>query len=136
MGFASRFATRCMADLNRLVVHEPALHQQDFDHHGFEWIDCQNGNDSILSYIRKGKNPDDFVVVCCNFTPVPRPNYRLGVPKVGHYHEIFNSDSSFYAGSNMGNGNGLLATNQGSHGRPASLEVTIPPLGLVVLKPQ
>jgi 1,4-alpha-glucan branching enzyme len=127
---------RCLADLNRLVVHEPALHEQDFDHHGFEWIDCQNGNDSILSYIRKGKNPDDFLVVCCNFTPVPRPNYRLGVPKVGNYHEVFNSDSSFYAGSNMGNGNGLLATNHSSHGRPASLEVTIPPLGLVVLKPQ
>jgi 1,4-alpha-glucan branching enzyme len=127
---------RWMADLNALYRREPALHQQDFDWHGFEWIDCHNYQDSILAYIRRAKDPQDYVVCCHNFTPVPRHNYRIGVPEACWYHEIANSDSTFYAGSNVGNGGGILALPEESHGRPASLVFTLPPLATVVFKPQ
>jgi 1,4-alpha-glucan branching enzyme len=125
-----------MADLNALYRREPALYQMDFDWQGFEWIDCHNYQDSILAYIRRGKDPSDYVIVCCNFTPVPRHNYRIGVPEACWYREIANSDSTFYGGSNVGNGGGILATNQESHGRPASMTFTLPPLATVVFKPQ
>ncbi len=127
---------RWMADLNALYRREPALHQLDFDWHGFEWIDCHNYQDSILAYIRKAKDPQDYVIVCHNFTPVPRHNYRIGVPEALWYKEIANSDSTFYSGSDVGNGGGILATDQESHGRPASLVFTLPPLATVVFKPQ
>ncbi len=125
-----------VADLNRLYRQEPALHEVDFDHTGFEWVDCHNYQDSIISYIRRAKNPGDYVQVACNFTPVPRQNYRLGVPEKRWYREISNSDSMFYAGSNVGNGQGLMASDIPHHGRPHSIELTLPPLGVVVLKPQ
>ena len=125
-----------LADLNKLYVSEPALHEVDFEWQGFEWIDCHDYQGSTLSYLRKGRNPDDFVVVCANFTPVPRPNYRIGVPRGGWYREILNSDSTYYAGSDMGNGQGLFAAEQPMHGRPCSLELTLPPLAVVILKPQ
>jgi 1,4-alpha-glucan branching enzyme len=125
-----------VADLNALYRREPALHQMDFDWQGFEWIDCHNYQDSILAYIRRGKDPSDYVIVCCNFTPVPRHNYRIGVPEVCWYREICNSDSTFYGGSDIGNGGGILSTNQESHGRPASMVFTLPPLSTVVFKPQ
>jgi len=127
---------KCMADLNHLYRREPALHQLDFEWAGFEWIDCHDHENSVLTYIRRAKNPDDFVVVACNFTPVPRHAYRLGVPKLGWYEEIFNSDSSFYAGSNVGNGPGLHADNYSTHGRTGSIGVTLPPLATVVFKPR
>jgi 1,4-alpha-glucan branching enzyme len=127
---------RWMADLNALYRREPALHQQDFDWHGFEWIDCHNYQDSILAYIRKAKDPSDYVIVCHNFTPVPRHNYRIGVPEAVWYKEIANSDSTFYSGSDVGNGGGILALPEESHGRPASLIFTLPPLATVVFKPQ
>jgi 1,4-alpha-glucan branching enzyme len=127
---------RLVGDLNRLVQNEPALHEIDFEGSGFEWIDCMNSYDSVLGYIRKGKNPDDFLVVCCNFTPVVR-DYRMGVPRGGYYQEIFNSDSAYYAGSNVGNYPGLNAdSNLPHHGRPASIWVKLPPLATVVFKPQ
>ncbi len=127
---------RCMADLNALYRREPALHEVDFDWFGFDWIDCHNWEDSILAYVRKAKDPNDFVLVCCNFTPVPRERYRIGVPEACWYDEIFNSDSTYYGGSDMGNGGGILATDQESHGRPASMLVTLPPLSTVVFKPR
>jgi 1,4-alpha-glucan branching enzyme len=127
---------RCVSDLNRLIRTEPALHEVDFDHTGFEWVDCHNYQDSILCYIRKAKDSKDFVVVCCNYTPVPRQNYRLGMPKGGWYREIFNSDSGYYGGSNVGNFPGIMAEDMPSHGRPCSISITIPPLGCVVLKPE
>ncbi len=98
-----------VADLNRMYRNEPALHEVDFDYTGFEWIDCHNYNDSILAFMRKAKNPEDFLVVMCNFTPVPRTDYRLGVPELCWYEEICNSDSTYYGGSNLGNGPGLMA---------------------------
>ncbi len=127
---------RWMADLNALYRREPALHEMDFDWHGFEWIDCHNYQDSILAYIRKAKDPSDYVICCHNFTPVPRHNYRIGVPEACWYQEIANSDSTFYAGSDVGNGGGLQALAEESHGRPASLVFTLPPLATVVFKPQ
>ena len=126
---------RCVGDLNRLLRREKALHEVDFDGRGFQWIDCHNHEDSTLSYIRLGKDPGDYLVICNNFTPVPRWKHRLGVPEVAWFEEIFNSDSTYYGGSNMGNGPGLQARPQESHGRPASIEVTLPPLGTVVFKP-
>ncbi len=126
---------KCVADLNRVYRGQPALHQVDFDPAGFEWIDCHNFNDSVLIYLRRAKDPNDFLVVACNFTPVPRHGYRFGVPRGGWYQEIFNSDSQFYGGSNLGNGPGVTASGQGSHYYPFSLELTLPPLSVVILKP-
>ncbi len=125
----------CVADLNSLYQREPALHEVDFDAQGFEWIDCHNHTDSILCYIRKAKDPKDYLIVCCNFTPSPHENYRLGVPEEVWFQEIYNSDSNHYNGSNMGNNGGIMATNTPSHNRPASIQLTLPPLGVTILKP-
>jgi 1,4-alpha-glucan branching enzyme len=127
---------RWLADLNKLYRSEPALHQMDFDCQGFEWVDCHNWQDSVLSYLRKGKDPNDHILVCCNFTPVPREDYRIGVPEACWYDEICNSDSTYYGGSDLGNGGGVQALPQESHGRPASMEITLPPLSMVAFKPR
>ncbi len=127
---------RMLADLNHMVIREPALHQVDFRAEGFEWIDCMNRDDSIIAFLRKGEDPKDFVLVASNFTPVVREGYRIGVPQAGYYSEIFNSDSSYYAGGNVGNASGVTATSLPHHGRPASLQLNLPPLATVVLKPQ
>ena len=103
---------------------------------GFEWIECHARDDSVLAYMRKAKNPADFLVVVCNFTPVVRENYPIGVPHGGWYQEVFNSDSQFYGGSNVGNFPGLMAQEPGWHGRPNKLLVKLPPLGVTVLKPE
>jgi 1,4-alpha-glucan branching enzyme len=125
-----------MADLNRMYRSEPALHEVDFDAAGFEWIDCHNHEDSTLSYIRRAKDPNDYLAISCNFTPVPRSGYRLGVPELCWYKEISNSDSTYYGGSNLGNGPGVMATETPAHGRPYSIELTLPPLAVTVFKPQ
>jgi len=127
---------KCVADLNQLYRREKALHELDFEWAGFEWIDCHNYEDSTLSYVRRARDPADFLVIACNFTPVPRHNYRIGVPEACWYEEVFNSDSSFYAGSNLGNGSGVAGEELSSHGRPASIRLTLPPLAVVVLKPR
>ena len=108
----------------------------DFDGRGFEWIDCHNWDESTLSHLRKAKDPDDYLVVCCNFTPIPRRKHRVGVPQAAWYEEVFNSDSAFYGGSNLGNGPGVQADAISHHGRPASVEITLPPLATIVLKPR
>jgi 1,4-alpha-glucan branching enzyme len=127
---------KCMRDLNRIYTREPALHQVDFDHHGFEWIDCHNWEESTLGFIRKAKDPSDYVIAFCNFTPVPRTTHRLGVPELVWYDEIYSSDSSFYGGSNLGNYPGRMAEELPWHGRPYSIELTVPPLGMVMFKPK
>jgi 1,4-alpha-glucan branching enzyme len=127
---------RLIADLNRLYVGERALHELDFHGGGFEWIDCCNGADSTLSYLRRGKDPNDYVIVAMNFTPIPRHGFRVGVPEAGWYREAFNSDSQFYGGSNLGNFPGLQAQPVAAHGRPYSLTMTLPPLAVVLFKPQ
>jgi 1,4-alpha-glucan branching enzyme len=127
---------RYLADMNSLIRREPALHQVDFEWFGFEWIDCHNWQDSILSFVRKAKDPRDYLLVCCNFTPVPRMGYKIGVPEACWYEEVSNSDSTFYGGSDLGNGGGIQAVPEESHGRPASMFVTLPPLSTVVFKPR
>jgi len=123
-------------DLNGLHKTIPALHELDFDDEGFEWIDLHDSEQSVISYIRKGTTPDEMVVVALNFTPVPRENYRLGVPKPGFYKEIFNSDSDQYGGGNVGNAGGVHTERTSWMGRDQSVVLTIPPLGAVVLRPE
>lgn len=127
---------KLVTDLNHLMKTEPALHELDFDGNGFEWIDCDAWEESVLSYIRKAKDPNNFVFVACNFTPVVR-SFRFGVPRAGFYREIFNSDAGIYAGTNVGNYPGVQAdADMPYHGRPASMELTLPPLGVVIFKPE
>ena len=125
-----------VADINRVYRTEPALFEVDFEPAGYEWIDCHNHEDSTLSYIRRANDPNDFLVITCNFTPVPRSGYRLGVPELCWYDEISNSDSMYYGGSNLGNGPGVMATSVPSHGRPYSVEVVLPPLSTSIFKPR
>jgi 1,4-alpha-glucan branching enzyme len=127
---------KCVADLNRLYRLEPSLHELDFDGNGFEWVDCHNWSESTFAYLRKAKDPSDYVLVCCNFTPVPRMCHRMGVPEAVWYDEVFNSDSEYYAGSNVGNFPGVMAKPESSHGRPASIELSLPPLATVIFKPR
>lgn len=130
-----RGVQKLVSDLNGLLCQEPALHEVDFRSEGFEWIDCLNRQDSTLSYLRRAADPNDFLVVCCNFTPVAR-SYRFGLPKAGFYKEVFNSDSAFYGGSNVGNYPGVHADEgRGEHGRPHSMEIQMPPLATIVFKP-
>jgi 1,4-alpha-glucan branching enzyme len=121
-------------DLNRLYRSEPAMHQIDFDYAGFEWIDCQDSQASVVSFLRHGRRPEDTLVFVCNFTPVPRYGYRIGVPHGGYWREILNSDASLYNGSNQGNDGGAQAWNEPMHGRPHCLSLTVPPLATVVFK--
>ncbi len=118
-------------DLNSLYKKHPALYQHDFDHHGFDWIDCHDSQQSIISYRRKTEHEDLIVVL--NFTPVARDQYRIGVPEAGAYTEIFNSDSSYYDGSNVGNGTALSEPTAWMN-LPHSVCLTLPPLGAVILK--
>jgi 1,4-alpha-glucan branching enzyme len=131
-----RGLSACVADLNRLLQREPALHELDFDGRGFEWIDCHDWQSSVLSFVRRARDPADALVVCCNFTPVPRPGYRLGVPVGGDYDEVFNSDSTYYGGGNVGNLSPLRAEAIPHHGRGHSLTLTLPPLAALILKPR
>ncbi|MGD2083296.1 MAG: 1,4-alpha-glucan branching protein GlgB [Chromatiales bacterium] len=125
---------QAVKDLNHLYHHTPALYAHEFEWTGFDWIDCHDSDQSTLSYVRK--SDDEFMVVVLNFTPVPRHGYRIGVPAGGGYREVFNSDSEYYAGSNLGNGpHPLHAEDLPWMGRPYSLAVTLPPLAGIVLKP-
>ena len=123
-----------VADLNKLYLNEPALYRHDFDAAGFEWIDCLNGDESMLAYLRHGDSPDQTVLVVCNFTPVVRHKYAIGVPEGGYYHEILNSDAQYYGGSNVGNAGSLHAEFTPWHHQPFSLCVTLPPLGAVFFR--
>lgn len=124
-----------VADLNQLYRSQPALYQVDFESPGFEWIDCHHYDLSVLTFVRRAKDPKDFLVVACNFTPVPRLNYRMGVPEKCWYQEISNGDSQYYAGSNVGNFPGKQADDLAWNGRPYSIEITLPPLATVVFQP-
>jgi len=123
-----------MADLNRFYRAEPALHELDCDPSGFEWIDCNDAEGSTVSLMRKGRSTDAIVLIACNFTPVPRTHYRVGAPRGGFWREVLNSDAVEYNGSGMGNVGGVEASNEGIHGRPFSLTITLPPLAAVFFK--
>ncbi len=123
-------------DLNHLYTSEPSLYEVDFEHTGFQWIDFQDANGSTIAFQRKAKNADDYLIFALNFTPVPRLGVRLGVPEELFYKEVLNSDAWVYGGSNMGNSGGVRARAEGWAGWPCSIDVTLPPLAVVVLKPQ
>ncbi|MGD8370572.1 MAG: 1,4-alpha-glucan branching protein GlgB, partial [Syntrophobacterales bacterium] len=125
---------RWVEDLNRTYRQEPALHQLDFDPAGFEWIDCNDSLHSVLSLIRKARSEEDNLIIVCNFTPVPRHNYRVGVPRPGYWREILNSDAKEYGGSGHGNMGGIETSPIPYHGRRCSINLTLPPLGAVFLK--
>jgi len=124
---------RVVRDLNRLYRSSPALYRYEFNWQGFDWIDCNDSQQSVISFLRKGDG-DEMMVVVLNMTPVPRYDYRIGVPREGCYHEVFNSDSESYGGSNMGNGSALLvAEDRPWMNRQYSLSLTLPPLAAIVL---
>ncbi|MDK2934475.1 MAG: 1,4-alpha-glucan branching enzyme, partial [Clostridiales bacterium] len=122
-------------DLNKLYRSEKALYEVDYSFDGFEWINCDDADHSIISFIRKGKDWHDMLLFVCNFTPIVHDHYRIGVPFNLYYKEIFNSDAELYGGSNVGNCGGLYAEEVPCNGRPYSMALRIPPLGMLVFKP-
>jgi len=122
------------SDLNRVYKTEPALYEVDFDWKGFQWIDCKNYEESIISFIRSGKKPEDTIAVICNFTPVPRRDYIIGVPFPGFWKELLNSDAKEYGGSGAGNFGGAHAFASPSHGFPNHIMLNLPPLSILLLK--
>jgi 1,4-alpha-glucan branching enzyme len=123
-----------VSDLNLLYRAEPALHELDFEWQGFEWLELHDWENSVLAFLRRGKDSADSVVVVCNFTPVPRHDYRIGVPVGGYYREILNTDSAIYGGSNVGNSGGVWAHPEPHAGRPFHLTLELPPLGVLFFK--
>lgn len=124
---------RWVEDLNRTYRSRPALFLEDFTPAGFEWIDANDSDKSMISYLRRGGNANETIAVVCNFTPVPRHNYRIGVPFGGTWQEILNSDATLYGGSGQGNMGSVETAPVPFHGRPCSLTLTVPPLGVVFL---
>jgi 1,4-alpha-glucan branching enzyme len=122
---------RWVTELNRLYRSEPALYELDSHPSGFEWIDCTDAESSVVSLIRKGRSTETIVLVACNFTPVPRHNYRVGAPRGGWWREVLNSDATDYGGSGWGHLGGVEAVPIPLHGRPYSLTLTLPPLAAV-----
>jgi len=131
-----RGVQRLLSDLNRLHATERPFFEVDFEWAGFEWIEANDAAASILSFIRRARNPEDYVVAVCNFTPVLRLDYRIGVPGPGYYREILNTDSAYYEGSDAGNAGGVRAEPIPWNDRPWSLKLKVPPLAAVYFKPQ
>lgn len=127
---------RWVTDLNKSYREIGALHEWDCNPHGFEWIDCQDYHNSVLAYMRRGPRADDVVVIVCNFTPVPRYNYHIGVPMGGYWTEMLNSDAAAYGGSSVGNYGGKWANDWPHHARSHSLTLDLPPLGCLYLRPK
>ncbi len=119
---------KTVRDLNRIYRESPALHRTDFNDQGFEWIDANDAEHSVLSFLRKDPDDGQKIIAVFNLTPVPRHNYRVGTPESGTWHEIFNSDASGYGGSGQGNLGGAASAPVPWNGRPASIVVTVPPL--------
>jgi 1,4-alpha-glucan branching enzyme len=126
---------RWMQDLNRVYREHPALWQRDFTADGFQWVDCHDVENSVISFLRRGGEPGDPVLVVCNMTPVPRPSYRVGVPSGGRWRELLNSDAAVYGGSGQGNLGGVDAEPVGAQGHCHSVALTLPPLGVLYLAP-
>jgi 1,4-alpha-glucan branching enzyme len=127
---------RLVRDLNHLYRSWPALHELDCEASGFSWIDCHDCDNSVISYLRRPAGGGDFAVVVCNFTPVVRHGYRIGVPADGRYVERLNTDSRYYGGSNVGNGGAIRAEKIAAHGMAFSLSLTLPPLATLILQCQ
>ncbi|RYD56126.1 MAG: 1,4-alpha-glucan branching protein GlgB [Sphingobacteriales bacterium] len=125
---------KVLRDLNMLYKNEPALYERNFSPDGFEWIDFNDAHNSVISWVRKGASEQEFLIFVGNFTPMPRSNYRIGAPKMGYYKEVFNSDNAKYEGSGCSNDEKLETAPIPKHGRSHSLSLTLPPLGIIVLK--
>lgn len=123
-----------VGDLNRVLREHPALHQIDFREDGFSWIHADDALNSTYAFCRMARNDEEILVCIFNFTPVPREKYRVGVPLAGEYQEIINSDSQIYGGTNVGNLGRVVSTPKSIHGRPQSIEITLPPLGMLIMK--
>jgi len=119
-------------DLNYVYRNNPALYENDFKAEGFRWIDANDSKNSILSFIRYNKNKSQQILVLCNFTPVPVHNYRIGVPEEGYWKELLNSDAKEYGGSGQGNFGGAEAFPVPYHNKDNSININIPPLGIVM----
>ena len=130
-----RGVQQLVADLNRVYRAEPSLHQVDFNWQGFDWLDANDADSSVLSFVRRAADPNDFVIVLANFTPVPRENYRIGVPHPGRYREILNTDSAAYGGTNVGNLGAVTSEQIPWLGREHSIKLRVPPLAALILKP-
>src|ERR1700719_4130231 len=133
---AHRGVQQLLADLNRLHVQEPALHELDFEWAGFEWLEANDAANSVISFLRRGRNQDDAIIVACNFTPVVRHDYRVGVPRPGYYHEILHTDSVCSGGSRGGNDGGVHAEPLPWNGKPWSIKLRLPPLAAIYFKCQ
>jgi 1,4-alpha-glucan branching enzyme len=125
---------RLVRDLNRQYAEQPALHQHDADPAGFRWVVGDDSANSVFAFMRFGAREAPPILAVCNMTPVPRPGYRIGVPRGGRWHEVLNSDSASYGGSDMGNGGSVDTTQVASHGEQQSLELLLPPLATLLLR--
>jgi len=123
-------------DLNRLYLAEPALWKGDYDTDGFHWIDCSDHLNSVLSFLRQDAEHFNELVVIANLTPVPRLQYRIGLPRPGNWRELLNSDAAVYGGSNMGNLGGVTAAARAWHNQPCSADFILPPLSILVFRPE
>ena len=121
-------------DLNTLYINQPALHEKQFSAEGFEWIDYNDSKNSVFTYIRKGKDDKDDLIIACNMTPIPKENYRIGIPKKGKLKEVFNSDLKKYFGSDVYKNKPLVSDAVAHHYRDNSVEIKIPPLGMVAFR--
>ncbi|HLF48913.1 MAG TPA: alpha amylase C-terminal domain-containing protein, partial [Methylomirabilota bacterium] len=126
---------RLVRDLNRLHRAEAALHQVDYEPEGFQWIDCSDWEESVVSFVRRARDPRDFLLFVCNFTPIPRHRYHVGAPAPGFYRELLNTDAQVYGGSNVGNAGRVHAEPAPHHGQPHRLVLTLPPLATVAFRP-
>jgi 1,4-alpha-glucan branching enzyme len=127
---------RCLAALNAVYASEPALHVNDVGTEGFAWVDADNSDHSVYAFLRKGRTADDVMLAVFNATPLPRHGYRVGVDIEGVWTEVLNSDAREFGGSGVGNGGRVSSRSEGWHGRRACLELSLPPLGALFLKPQ
>jgi 1,4-alpha-glucan branching enzyme len=125
-----------MEDLNKLYLAEPALWKSDYEQDGFHWIDCSDHMNSVLSFLRQDAEHFHELVVIANLTPVPRQQYRVGLPRAGKWRELLNSDAAAYGGSNMGNLGGVVAAERPWHGQPCSADFVLPPLSILVFRPE
>jgi 1,4-alpha-glucan branching enzyme len=135
MGPYHRGLQRLVADLNRVYRAEPSLHERDCESDGFAWMDCSDAVQSVVAFARFARDRRRLALCVCNFTPVPRYEYRIGVPQPGYYREVLNSDGAVYGGSDVGNGGGVPSEPLPWHGQPHSIRLTLPPLGAVWLTP-
>jgi 1,4-alpha-glucan branching enzyme len=127
---------RFVEDLNRLYHAHPGLWEGDYEPGGFSWMDCTDQANSTMSFVRRNTDRQRELVVVLNLTPVLRMNYRVGLPRPGHWREILNSDAAIYGGSNAGNLGGVTAEDWSTHGQPHSAPLTLPPLSITVFEPE